>query len=216
MHFKPRRMRLGNGKIEIILIKILLLIVLASVVLFFSGLHIKPILREFLLSETENLTFYRVNKAVERNISADNVTYDDLVFLEKDEYGRISAIKTNMQKMNLLMTKTSGDIYNDLLYDDIITVSLPLGNLIGIDFFSGLGPKIPFKIVPINSVLAEYKNTFISAGVNQTRHQIMLAFSVPLMMMLPGSDEITVSVEICVAETVIVGTAPQFFAEKTG
>jgi sporulation protein YunB len=210
-HFKPRR-RLVLSYGERTAIKVIFIAAVAAAVLMLAYRQVKPILREFLLSETENLTYYRINRAVEENINAENITYDDLVVLEKDENGRISAIKTNMRKMNTLMTKTSADIYNDLLYDDIIRINIPIGNLTGIELLSGLGPKITFRVVPINSVFAEFKNVFDSAGVNQTRHQIMLKFSVPLRMMLPGSEQINVFVEICVAETIIVGATPQFYA----
>ena len=57
-----------------------------------------------------------------------------------------------------------------------------------------------------------YYDRFIAAGINQTKHQILLEVDVSVSILLPGITTYTkVSNEISVAETVIVGGVPQTY-----
>ena len=62
----------------------------------------------------------------------------------------------------------------------------------------------------VGSTTASFRNTFSAAGINQTRHQILLDVHVNVSILLPGFRTSTkVSNEISVAETVIVGSVPE-------
>ena len=62
----------------------------------------------------------------------------------------------------------------------------------------------------VGSTTASFRNTFGSAGINQTRHQILLDVQVNMSILLPGFRTSTkVNNEISVAETVIVGSVPE-------
>ena len=79
---------------------------------------------------------------------------------------------------------------------------------------SGRGPEIEIKIVPIGNVKAVTKSKFSSAGVNQTLHQITTEIDINAMAIIPGfSTEITVHTEYILAETMIVGTVPNTYAQ---
>ena len=56
------------------------------------------------------------------------------------------------------------------------------------------------------------RDKFTAAGINQTKHQILLDVDVYVTILLPGITTYTkVSNEISVAETVIVGSVPQTY-----
>ncbi len=60
------------------------------------------------------------------------------------------------------------------------------------------------------NVKADFKSTFESAGVNQTRHQIFLNVGASVYSFLPGVNATTdVNTDVLVAETVIVGEVPE-------
>ena len=64
----------------------------------------------------------------------------------------------------------------------------------------------------VGSATASFRNSFSSAGINQTRHQILLQMDVSVSILLPGFRTSTkVSNEITVAESVIVGAVPQTY-----
>ena len=77
----------------------------------------------------------------------------------------------------------------------------------------GRGPEIPVRITLTGNITADFTSNFESAGINQTKHQIVMELNIHIYTYLSGAKagaDLTSSVPI--AETVIVGETPQFFA----
>ena len=97
--------------------------------------------------------------------------------------------------------------------EDMTRVSIPVGNLLGGTLLSGRGPRLKLDILSVTNVVTSFRNDFTSAGINQTRHRIIMDVEVTLEVMLGnerGTD--TVNTEVNVAETVIVGAVPNMYA----
>ena len=93
------------------------------------------------------------------------------------------------------------------------TCALPI-SLSGVQLFSGRGPDLNLKVVPAGYMTSEIENRFDTAGINQTRHQIMLKMDMRVMAIIPGYSVSTdIHTEYCLAETVIVGTVPEAFTQ---
>lgn len=138
----------------------------------------------------------------------------DFVSLTLNDEGNIASIETNAASINLFQTELTQKIINALVSMDRNSVYVPLGTLLGYQFLSGRGPEIEIKIVPIGNVKAVTKSKFSSAGVNQTLHQITTEIDINAMAIIPGfSTEITVHTEYILAETMIVGTVPNTYAQ---
>ncbi|MEG1932167.1 MAG: sporulation protein YunB, partial [Pygmaiobacter sp.] len=137
----------------------------------------------------------------------------ELVEIQRDSDGRICAIEANTIEINRLKSELTVAVGQKLAEIQRTKISIPLGTLLGWQIFAGRGPDIGFKIVPASFVHSDIKSTLISAGINQTRHQIILAFTVEMTAIIPGyTTSVTVTTEVCVAETLIVGEVPQLFA----
>jgi hypothetical protein len=77
---------------------------------------------------------------------------------------------------------------------------------------AGRGPLITVKMQSVGSSTARLVNRFTSAGINQTKHQILLNVDVYVSILLPGFTTATkVSNSFTVAETVIVGSVPDSY-----
>ena len=64
----------------------------------------------------------------------------------------------------------------------------------------------------VGSSSARFENAFSSAGINQTKHQIILNIDVTVSILLPGFTTATkISNAVTVAETIIVGTVPDTY-----
>ena len=64
----------------------------------------------------------------------------------------------------------------------------------------------------MGTAAAAFRDKFTAAGINQTKHQILLDVDVYVTILLPGITTYTkVSNEISVAETVIVGAVPDTY-----
>ena len=193
---------------------ILLLVLLSGLFLLGTLLRtqINPLTEELAVAKITDYASNVINEAVNTQITQGNIQYDDLVKLQTDASGNITALTTNMQEMNRLKTQLlkilDSDIY-DVSGDEI---SVPLGNLTGIQLLSGRGPKIPVKIVAVSSSDANFQGEFSDAGINQTLHRIILNVSLDLIVLLPsGTITDHVSTDVCVAETVLLGPVPESY-----
>ena len=55
-----------------------------------------------------------------------------------------------------------------------LTVKIPAGNLTGVSLLMGRGPDVPVQIIVLTSSRVEFNNSIVTAGINQTKHQINL------------------------------------------
>ena len=67
----------------------------------------------------------------------------------------------------------------------------------------------------VDCVLAiDFKNTFTSAGINQTLHEIFVNVNATIYVIMPkNSATAEVNSNYCIAQTVIIGTVPETFAD---
>lgn len=190
-----------------------LLGILSSALIFYRQ-KINPMLEGMAQATVDNIASNTINEAIDAQIANGSINYDRLVLFEKDLDGRITAIKTNMTEVNRLKTQVL-DILNDTLLEiSTDKLSIPLGNLIFPELFSGRGPGIPVMILSISTSDASFRNAFSSAGINQTCHQIILIVEVGVTVLLPTETmSVEIESEMVVAETVIIGEVPTSYAK---
>jgi len=165
-------------------------------------------------ARVHNLAAQAINQAVAESIARMEIMYDDLIHFEKDDTGRITALKTDMVMANRVKNNIHAATLEKIQGLSSTSVKIPLGNLTEVDVFVGRGPGIPVKIVPIGIVDVTFSNQFTSEGINQTRHQIMMNIETDIGVLLPGfSTSQQVSIQVCIAETIIVGAVPDAYAE---
>lgn len=193
--------------------KVTLLIIFFSLFILLFNSQIKPVIESVTSNEAKIKSVTTINDAVVEELNRENVTYDDLITVDRGTGGNVLAITTNMVKMNELKAMIISNIQKKLSDNTYATVGVPLGTLVGGDLFHGRGPKIPLKTTLSGNVSADFKSSLESAGINQTKHQIYLDVSTSVYSFLPGFDTtIDVETNILVAETVIVGSVPQVVA----
>ena len=196
----------------------LTLLGLAVAFLLFMRLSVAPLVQELAKARVANKASSIINDAVEAQLRNDNIDYDAIVFLEKDRNGTITALKTNINEINRLKTEILSVIDTMLLDLDVNDVGLPLGSLILPEFFSGTGPVLPVKVMSISTSDADFYNEFTEAGINQTSHRIDMEVRITMTILTPvGTESVTASSTVVVAETVIVGTVPGSYVDvRTG
>lgn len=184
--------------------------ILCGVVWFHASM--KPLVRELAKSAVENHGQTIINDAVERQLASGQIDYNQIISLEKDVSGNITALRTNMAEVNRLKTQTLALADTMLLDLNVMEIGLPLGSVIFPTFLSGLGPKLPVKVLYISNSDAAFRNVFSEAGINQTTHQIMMDVAINLTILTPaGKEAAEVISSVVVAETVIVGHVPQSY-----
>ena len=195
---------------------IFLLALLLGILIWFRLRHYDTILA---LARTEvvNATSDLINDAIDRQIELGNIQYDRIVYFEKDLNGRITALKTNISEVNRLKTDILNLINDEILAMDSSQLGIPLGNFIFPEVLSGKGPGIPIEIISIRNSDAGFSSQFSEAGINQTLQQLNMDISVDVTILVLGAAEsFTVTSQVVVAETIIVGDVPQTFFQTGG
>lgn len=204
------------GKMGKLLRTIIILLIIAIVGLILFRIKYSASIRELAQTQVVNTTSDLINDAIDRQIEDGKIQYDRMVYFEKDLDGKITALKTNMSEVNRLKT----DILN-LINDEILSLStedlgIPVGSLILPEFLAGRGPDIPIEILSIRNSDASFTSHFSEAGINQTLQQINMHVSVDVTVLVLGqTDSFTVTSQVIVAETIIVGDVPDTYL-KTG
>lgn len=174
---------------------------------------IDDLARTSVMNSTSDLT----NDAIAKQIATGNIAYDRIVFFEKDLDGRITALKTNMSEVNRLKTDVLNIINDEILALDNSDIGIPLGSLFLPELFSGKGPAIPVHILSIRNSDANFASSFSQAGINQTLHRLNMMVSIDVAVLVLGeTSSFTMTSEVVVAETVIVGQVPQTFLQTGG
>lgn len=171
--------------------------------------HLKPVLVSMAVSRVNNSVNRIVASAVSEAVSDGEIEYDALITLDKDGGGHITALRSNMREANRLQTGITDRILQRLGEVSTTELSIPVGTLTGSALLAGRGPALRVRMQTVGSASASFHNEFSAAGINQTRHRILLRIDVAVSILLPTFTTSTlVSNEMAVAETVIVGTVP--------
>lgn len=196
----------------------LLVLVFIGIVLFFSfRSRYRDIIQNLAETQVKNTTSDLTNDAIAKQIAEGVIQYDRIVFFEKDLNGRITALKTNMSEVNRLKTDILNIINDEILALDTSDIGIPLGNFFLPEILSGKGPVIPVHVLSIRNSDANFTSNFVQAGINQTLHQLAMLVSVDVAILVLGqTDTFTVTSEVVVAETVIVGNVPNTFLQTGG
>ena len=194
---------------------VLLAAILIAFLMFRS--RYRDVIRELAETQVKNTTSDLTNDAIAKQIDDGVVQYDRIVYFEKDLDGRITALKTNMSEVNRLKTDILNIINDEILALDTSDIGIPLGSLFLPELFSGRGPAIPVHILSIRNSDAVFYSDFSQAGINQTIHQLNMEVSVDVAVLVLGqTGSFTVTSEVVVAETVIVGDVPDTFLQTGG
>lgn len=192
----------------------LFLLVLLGVSLF---LHFKfrPVIKAISVSKAKVISTEAVNEAILQELSENKEAYNQIVKLEKLENGELTAILSDMEKVNKLKSRVEMIIQNKFLSLKDRKISVALGTLSGIEMFNGLGPSVPMKISVSGNVSTDFKTSFSGAGINQTIYQIYLYIRTRICVMVPGCsccEDFESS--FLVSEIVVLGNVPKVYSSQ--
>ena len=200
------------------LLRLLVIIAMICVVLLvLFRIKYRDTIRSLAETQVKNTTSDLINDAIDKQIDIGNIQYDRIVYFEKDLDGKITALKTNMSEVNRLKTSILNIINDEILAMDTTDMGIPIGSLVLPEIMSGRGVNIPVQILSISNSDASFESRFTEAGINQTLQKITMHVSVDVAILVLGQNEnFTVSSEVVVAETIIVGQVPDTLLQGGG
>ena len=195
----------------------ILTVLLAGVLTVVVMSHLRSVLSGLAVTRVSNTVNRVVTAAVNDTINSGAVAYNDLITFEKNGEGQITALQTNMAAFNRVQTAIVDDVLSRLSEVSTTDLAIPLGTLTGTALLAGRGPVFRVRMQFVGSSTARFENEFTEAGINQTKHRIILSVDVSVSILLPGFSTYTkVSNDFTVAETIIVGTVPGSYVYFNG
>ncbi len=175
---------------------------------------IRPIIQVMGTNEAKLYATNLINEAVQKEIYNSAYDYNDLIHIQYNSAGQISSIQANTIQINRLHTSITAAVNNSLAMLPITKLYISVGNFFNMPFFANRGPKISIQVLPQGNLHTQVISSLNDAGINQTIHRLTYHLSVSVTNIIPGcSSQAQIDLDYPLAETVIVGSVPNFYAK---
>lgn len=210
--YSRKRLKIKNkGKITKIIL--ILLIAFETAVILLN--RINPIFEQVSVYEAKKLATFVANDQTTKVMQ--NYNYDSMFSIEKDIDGKISMIQMNMYRVNIIISDIAYYIQEQMKLPENSTISIPIGNFLGNNLFSGYGPNVKMKVVLLGTVETDLKSEFTEKGINQTLHRVYLQIDCKIQILSSYKKiEQNVSNQFLIAENVILGEIPSTYYNLEG
>lgn len=206
---------LANGKVFNKSFKIIVLLILIGISYITAINYIRPVLETLCEQKLKSIATVISNQ--ESTKAMNKYQYEELYTIEKDEAGNVVIIRSNVVPINNMISDLTEGIQNRFDEMKKTEIKIPLGNLIGTYYFSGVGPTIPVKVIITGTLDTEVKSEFIAKGINQTLHRIYVNFECYTTIITPIENfEKKITNQVIIAEHVIVGNIPDSYYNLEG
>ena len=118
------------------------LLAAVSVLVLLTRLHYAPVLAQLAALQLDNQASAAINDAVQDTLTAEEITYDKLVELEKDTQGNVTAVRSNVAGLNRFRTALTARIDEKLVDLSVEELGIPVGSVVLPELFSGMGPRL--------------------------------------------------------------------------
>ena len=155
----------------LILFLIVLSLGLLSTIFFY--IKVRPLIYTVAKSEAETIMLNSSANAMLKIIEKNKITYDKISNVNRSADGVVQSIEIDTLKVNFLKNSLLKQIPLDIKSKEFYNISIPIGTLTGIETLSGIGPKISVPMQLTSTVVVDYRNCFVSDGINQTLHHFL-------------------------------------------
>lgn len=191
--------------------RMLLLAILCAMVFVLAERNFRPLVFSLAEARSAQLATQVLTSAVAQALEGETA-YEELMNVRMDANGQVALLSANTMRMNQLADKAGKAAQHMLETMSSEQVSVPLGAALGLTIFAGSGPRIPVSIVPVGSITTNFDTEFEACGINQTRHKVFLTVTARIRIVIPNGAKTTeVTVNMLVAESIIVGAVPEGF-----
>ena len=175
--------------------------------------EVRPVVITMAQYQARVSSILAINEAVLGELEIQEIGYEDLVTVCTDEQGMVTSVQTDAAAINRVKSQLTNAVSTRLAMMELEEVEIPIGTLLGWQIFAGRGPTIRFQVVPASFVESNITSTLESAGINQTQHKILMDFTVEMSAIIPGyTTSVEVNTQVSIADTLIIGAVPQFYA----
>jgi len=103
--------------------------------------NIRPVATKMAVSAVSNWATDVVNAAVEAEVVAEGLAYSSLINFEKMADGSVSAVYTDIAKLNRLKTEVTAVVLERIANCEPGEIAIPLGNILETEILPGAGRR---------------------------------------------------------------------------
>ena len=188
-------------------------VALAAVGYILVDNSIRPTILSLSEARLRAIAVKAMNEAVRETIGND-ISYSDLINIQKDDQGKITLVSANTVLMNNLAASTAIAAQDKILNIGEQGISIPLGTVLGGQMLTGRGPAIEVRVEPVGSVTTDFKTEFEAAGINQTRQKIFIVLNATVRILVGNTAQtVEISTQVLISETINIGDVPQSYVD---
>lgn len=192
-------------------LKITIAIIVSIVLMIIIDENIRPVIKNMAGYQGKLIATNAINQGVYEDLKTMGDTYDRIVIINKNKNEEITSIEIDSILINKLKASITKRILDKISKIDQASLNIPIGTFFGSQFFAGQGPRIKFRIIPNGIIQTDINSQFSEAGINQTKHQIIINIKAKVTSIIPGySATSEVSSNFIVSETIIIGKVPNY------
>lgn len=171
--------------------------------------QVKPIQDNFIRTKGKVVVQKCISDAVTKTL--EESTNEDFVNISTDGDGTVTAVNTDADSVNRFKSDLESEITASLEKIHTENISIPIGAFSGLTLLTEVGPNITFTYFLTGSFEAQITDSFESAGINQTLHQVELTVTGTVILAAYGyEEEIEVTTNYIISQAVIGGDVPQY------
>lgn len=179
----------------------------------FYKLAVYPVAVNLIKAEVKALQAEAIARAEQRLVYSQ--LYQDMYYYDKNNEGDITLIRSNTFLINQLNYLTTEQMQRELRNAASSgSIDVPLGVFLGNPLLLGTGPEVKLRVIGIGATNCRLHSEFLSQGINQTLHRHFIEVSTSIDVVISFKVEtISQTVEILVAENLIVGKVPSAYLQ---
>lgn len=141
----------------------------------------------------------------------------EAIVVTYDNAQKIASVRTDTAAVNAVRTAITDRTMTAMERYSSLSVSLPMGTLMGWDWLSGFGPMITFPVGFTATVVSDVSSALVAEGINQSMYRVLVHLEISLYVVSPGGrTTVETKVSYPMAETVLLGEVPDNLTEVYG
>lgn len=204
--------RRHNRRIQTVLL-------LACVLSMIFGLFVscRPVLTAFAESQAIWTATEIANSTVAAVLEQYTELCRDMIEVTYTDTTHLSSVIPNTASVNTVRTAITDRAMEKMEQVTTLSVSIPVGTLLGPDWLSGWGPLLTFPISYTATVLSDVSSSLEAVGINQSTYRVLVHLDINLYVVTPGGrSSVGTQISYPMAEVVLLGEVPDNLTEVYG
>ncbi len=157
-----------------------------------------------------NLLNEIINNAVQSEL--EGLSYDSFAKVTYDEKGSVKSVLCDTVKISLVKHRISEKILKGIKKNNSFYIRVPLVYISSNPLISDFGPRVSVKVSPSGVLNVDFNDSFVSVGINQTKHEINIVIKAGCYTYLAGiNGKTNLTTTVPAVHTIIVGDVPETY-----